>query len=169
MKSKMIQVLASVVVLAGCSGGGSSGGGGGSGLSAGQTAALQCLAGSWIRCSDDGNSSTKVSFTVTGSSWSQTTESFNSNDTCSGASNASSSFTAALEIGNLGESTGSTGSTELKMTPNIDIYGCGAGAPTFTILHFSANCLELRLPISAPACDFASRSVALDNLPFTKN
>jgi len=127
------------------------------------------LVGTWIACIADEFSATKVTISASASNqFFESIESFNTGD-CQGTPQESFSFEATYSLGPIGTSSAVAGATDATVTPNADLFGCGANQPGYTIMKFDSSCSQFQTSITAPpSCDPANRPTAVDPVFFVK-
>jgi len=105
---------------------------------------------------------------VTGTQFAETISNYATPD-CQGATTGDFAFDGTLELGEHGASAAVAGATDATITPNIDLFSCGAGMPGYTILKFDDTCSQFQTSTSTPpACDPADRPTAVDAGFFVK-
>jgi len=126
------------------------------------------LVGTWTRCSNYGGSSGRVSIVATENQIHEVIENFNTVEDCQGTPDQTMDFDAGYVLGSIGQSTFVTGGTDADITPNVDLFGCGANMPAYTVIKFSEDCGEFQPAQTAPSCDASQRGTSLDPQPFLK-
>lgn len=130
---------------------------------------LSCTSfdGQWARCSSDTSSSVKVILALSGNTVQESIENYASVD-CSGPTTGTLSFSAALNLGPMGASTSLAGATDATLTPDIDVFGCGANQPAYTLLKASDDCQQFFAANTVPGCSPQERGNAFDPAPFLR-
>ncbi|MGE3758366.1 MAG: hypothetical protein AB7H97_11450, partial [Pseudobdellovibrionaceae bacterium] len=127
------------------------------------------LEGTFSRCTNNGTSSTRVTLSVISSHLQETVSNFNNVTDCSGAPIESFNLSADLILGETGASSSFEGATDVDLTPDQDIFRCGAGKAAYTFIKFTEeDCNHFQIPITTPSCDIDARGTTLDVLPFTR-
>lgn len=126
------------------------------------------LEGTWSRCSDTGDSSSLVTLVISGGVLVEEIKNYNSSDSCGGTADDQFDFKAEIEVGEMGASTVMKNGTEVKLTTDPDIFGCGMGKPAYTVLRVDAGCEKFYAAAGNPSCDFDSRPSTIDPDPFIK-
>lgn len=126
------------------------------------------LEGNWSRCSSYGGSSTLVSINATATRISETIANYNSVDNCQGAADSSFDFEADYVLGVIGASNAIAGATDADLTPNVDLFGCGAGVTAYTLVKFNEDCSEFAPTTTGPSCDANDRGSAMDPQVFVR-
>lgn len=112
------------------------------------------MQGSWEACVDDGPSSSQiVELTYDNGQISEDISSFDQLG-CTGTKTLQVSFTATVEFTSaLGESSLYAGGTDLKLTPDVDLVGCGVGNPVYYFIQFSDDLNSFNPAMNEPKCD----------------
>ncbi|HMN69676.1 MAG TPA: hypothetical protein PKC28_14130 [Bdellovibrionales bacterium] len=128
------------------------------------------LEGKWSRCSDNGGGgSGLVTLTVTGNQLFETIENFSGNTACQGAPDPGAmAFNAEITLAEIGASTHISGGTDAELKPDVDLFGCGANQPAYTVLKFADDCRSFQTTQTPPSCDPNNRGNAIDPAPFAK-
>lgn len=126
------------------------------------------LVGTWTRCSNYGGSSGRVSIVASENQIHEVIENFNTVEDCQGTPDQTLEFDAGYVLGIFGQSSFVAGGTNADITPNVDLFGCGANMPAYTVLKFSEDCGEFQSAQTAPSCDASQRGTSLDPQPFLK-
>lgn len=127
------------------------------------------LVGTWSRCSNySSTNSSRVILNVVGSQLHQTIENFDNMADCQGTADSDMAFDAVVVLGADKASTTIAGGTDAELTPDVDLFGCGANQPAYTTLKFSTGCDQFQSPSATPVCDPNNRNPNLDPDPFVK-
>lgn len=77
-------------------------------------------------------------------------------------------FEADYTLGAIGASSTIAGATDADLTPNVDLFGCGVGAPAYTLVKFNDDCSEFSPTTTGPSCDANDRGSAIDPQAFIR-
>lgn len=117
--------------------------------------ALELLQGTWKACNDTGgSSSSSVVFTFANNVVSETISDFDQIG-CTGNETIVLQFTADVVIETEeGKSLHFPGATDVTLTPDIDLFGCGLGVPAYTFIKFlNSNFNAFGPSDQNPSCD----------------
>lgn len=126
------------------------------------------LKGQYVRCSTDGQSSVKVTLLATKDHIEEVIEEYQNSDSCSGIPSSSFNFNATYALGEIEASNFVKGGTDVDITPDVDIFGCGANQPGYTVLKFEEGCGQFYAAEGNPSCSPLTRPNTLDPNPFVK-
>lgn len=128
------------------------------------------LNGNWKRCTDEGGGrSTKLELSISNSTMSENILSYDTSSDCSGTPASQFTINASLHVGTPGASTAITGGTDVDLTPNVDVFGCGLGQTAYTVIALQTeNCDQFQFANTAPACSANNRGNAFEAQPFLR-
>jgi hypothetical protein len=132
---------------------------------------LECnLRGAWTRCTSTGpQTSIKTVIKASGAVLSGTTFEFLSSQNCAGDEDKTTFFDMQFEMGKLGEATSVPGGTQLVLTPTSnDLFGCGVGVPSYTVIRFYNDCQNFSSSTAIPSCDMQNSPAVLDAEAFNR-
>lgn len=121
------------------------------------------MEGSWKRCSADGpTNSTLVELKIEGGVLQENIQSFSATNDCSGLPDGAFAFSGSIQLGETGKSSFIENGTDVSISADMDIFGCGIGQPGYTLIGLSEDCDTFVTTTTGPSCALENVGTAWD-------
>lgn len=133
------------------------------------THAIDLLQGHWMACDSNGKESILIEYVFIENKMYMYLSKLSEPD-CDGYPLGYAISKSVVEFGELGESKFVKGATDLNITPNLDIFGCGAENSSKVVLMFyGTDYSKFHLGGGSPTCDIQLEKISInDRLTFLK-